>query len=84
MSKQKLSDCEIVDLTHQYAQTRTGRYVAHEAYDEINRQGGEGRQWSKCPNCGDPYPLDQEGAGGGVCSDSCYVSYLAYLNQPGY
>jgi hypothetical protein len=76
-----LSDHEIVAMTQQYTQTHDGKYVAHLAYEEINRQVAEGRQWAKCPNCGNPYPLDKPGATPDTCSQECFDDYVAYLNQ---
>jgi hypothetical protein len=77
-----LSDHEIVAMTQQYDQTHDGEYVTHLAYEEINRQGAAGRQWSKCPNCGNPYPLDKPGANMDTCSSECWDGYVAYVNQP--
>jgi hypothetical protein len=82
MSQEQLTDEELVAMTQQYDQTLQGEYVTHLAYEEINRQGADGRQWAKCPNCGNPYPLDKPGAGDTVCSEVCFQEYLAYLNNP--
>jgi hypothetical protein len=77
-----LTDDEIVAMTQQYTQGRGGGYVCHDAYDEINRQGGEGRQWTKCPNCGNPYPLNKPGANDTTCSSGCWAEYAAYVMNP--
>lgn len=77
----KLTDEEIVAMTQQYTQTHDGKYVTHLAYEEINRQGAEGRQWAKCPNCGNPYPLDKPGANMDTCSQECWDQYAAYINE---
>ena len=77
----KLTDEEIVAMTQQYTQTHDGKYVTHLAYEEINRQGAAGRQRAKCPNCGNPYPLDKPGATPDICSSECALDYLTYLNQ---
>ena len=58
-----------------------GNYVTHLAYEEINRQGAAGRQWAKCPNCGNPYPLDKPGATADICSPKCAAAFLIYLSQ---
>jgi hypothetical protein len=79
---QPLSDPEIVAMTQQYTQTPQGEYVTHLAYEEINRQVAAGRPWAKCPNCGDPYPLDRPGASSGICSKKCHDEYADYLNNP--
>lgn len=75
------SDQELVAMTQQYTQTHDGAYVCHEAYEEINRQVAAGRPWSKCQNCGNPYPMDLEGASssGIHCSDRCYSEAVADL-----
>lgn len=77
----QLSDQELVAMTQQYTQDHDGNYVTHLAYEEINRQGAEGRQWAKCPNCGNPYPLDKPGATPDICSRECHDAYVAYLNE---
>lgn len=82
MSREQLEDHEIVAMTQQYSQDRKGSYVTHVAYEEINRQGEAGRQWAKCPNCGNPFPLDKSGAGGTVCSERCHDQYVDYLMNP--
>jgi hypothetical protein len=54
----------------------------HKVYAEINigiRDRGE--RWSKCANCGDPYPL-VAGSNETVCSDSCADEYSKYLMDP--
>jgi hypothetical protein len=85
MSNDHLEDHELIAMTQQYDQTPDGEYVTHLAYAEINRQGAAGRQWAKCPNCGDPYPLDREGAGDTVCSTKCFDEYLIYVtNESGF
>lgn len=76
-----LEDHEIVAMTQQYTQDHDGNYVTHLAYAEINRQGAAGRQWAKCPNCGNPYPLDKPGATADICSPECAAAFLIYLNQ---
>ena len=78
------SDPELVSMTQQYTQAHSGEYVAHLAYEEINRQVAAGRPWSKCQNCGTPYPMDKEGvsSSGIHCSDSCYNAALADLMNP--
>lgn len=77
----QLTDHELIAMTQQYDTTHGGEYIAHLAYAEINRQGAEGRQWHKCPNCGMPYPLDRPGAGQEGCSRKCFNEYLAYLDD---
>lgn len=55
----------------------------HKMYAEINigvRDRGE--RWSKCANCGDPYRLTEEWNDTTVCSQSCFDSYLEYVNDP--
>lgn len=79
--KDQLDDHELVSMSQQYSQAHDGTYVTHTAYAEINRQVMAGRQWAKCPNCGNPYPLDREGATWEVCSVECYDDYVAYLNE---
>ena len=80
MNKQNLTDAEIVAMTHSYDMTRDGsEYICHLAYKEINRQGAEGRQWAKCPNCGNPYPMDQESAMWDCCSPTCFEQYVKYV-----
>lgn len=81
MPDRNLTDQELVGMTHSYGQTRDGDFVTHLAYEEINRQVAGGRQWAKCPNCGNPYPLDRPGATGDICSRECSDEYLAYLNS---
>lgn len=81
MSQEQPEDHEIVAMTKTYAQTRDGEYVIHLAFAEINRQGAAGRQWTKCPNCGEPYPLDREGSDGTVCSPECFQEYLDYVTR---
>lgn len=52
----------------------------HRMYAAINvgiRDRGE--QWSKCPNCGEPYPLTEEWSSPDICSDPCAKAYTAYL-----
>lgn len=77
--KSAMTDEQLVAMTQQYSQTRNREYVAHEAYKAINEQVKEGRQWAKCPNCGNPYPLDKEGANGTTCSPHCHNEYLDYV-----
>jgi rubredoxin len=85
MSRDQLSDDEIVAMTHSYDLTPGGEYITHLAYQEINRQCATGRQWAKCPNCGNPYPLDKPGASSDVCSDTCFQQYTEYLyNEAGF
>lgn len=79
--REKPTDEQIVVMTQQYDRTRDGEFIVHLAYDEINRQGSEGRQWAKCPNCGNPYPLDKPGAGDTVCSTECFEAYAAYVTN---
>lgn len=79
--KDHLEDDELVAMTQQYSQTYDGDYITHQAYAEINKQVMGGRQWAKCPNCGNPYPLDREGATPDICSAKCYDEYVAYLNE---
>lgn len=55
----------------------------HKMYAEINigvRDRGE--QWSKCPNCGQPYLLTDEDANATTCSKRCWDDYLAYVTNP--
>lgn len=70
----KITDEQLVAMTQQYT-------VAHDAYKEINRQVAEGRQWSKCPNCGNVYPWDRPGSSASACSSACFIQYLAYLTE---
>lgn len=85
MSEHQWSDDEIVAMTHSYDLTPGGEYITHLAYQEINRQGATGRQWAKCPNCGNPYPLDRPGATPDICSDECFQQYTEYLyNEAGF
>lgn len=81
MSASEYTDDELIAMSQQYESTHAGDYIAHLAYAEINRQGSEGRQWHKCPNCGNPYPLDRPGAGQEVCGRQCFDAYVAYLNE---
>jgi hypothetical protein len=84
MSRDQLSDDEIVAMTQQYTQTRDGEYITHLAFWEINRQGATGRQWAKCVNCGNPYPLDKPGGTSGTCGPDCFQQYTEYLfNEAG-
>lgn len=76
-----MEDHELVAMTQQYSQTHDGEYVTHLAYREINEQVAAGRPWAKCPNCGNPYPLDKAGALTGACSPECFEDYLNYLNE---
>ena len=78
----KYTDEELVAMTKQYGLAKNGQYVSHIAYEEINRQGSEGRQWAKCANCGNPYPLSPEWGNDTICSQDCFDSYVAYLNDP--
>lgn len=78
------TDSELITMTKQYTQDLQGNYIAHLAYEEINRQVENGRNWSKCPNCGEPYPLDQEGASMDFCSEGCYIAYVNYLSAEQY
>lgn len=55
----------------------------HKRYAEINigvRDRGE--QWSKCPNCGEPYQLTQDWSDSTVCSEKCGREYEAYIMNP--
>jgi hypothetical protein len=82
VSKEQLSDDEIVAMTHSYDRTPGGEYITHLAYQEINHQGAAGRQWAKCPNCGNPYPLDRPGSNETTCSQRCWDDYAAYVMNP--
>lgn len=73
------TDHELIAMTQQYTISREGKYVTHEAYEEINRQVAGGRPWSKCMDCGNPFPLDKEGASMEFCSAECGDRYSAYL-----
>lgn len=76
------TDEELVLRTKSYDQNPDGTYVSHKAYEEINAQVAAGRAWSKCPNCGDPYPMDREGSNSTTCSRKCFDEYLAYVINP--
>lgn len=57
--------------------------VVHKIYAAINigiRDRGE--RWSKCANCGEPYQLNEEWKDETVCSQSCFQSYLSYVQNP--
>lgn len=78
----KLTDAELVAMTQQYTQDRDGEFVTHVAYREMNRQiAEEGRQWCKCANCGNPYPLSDEWGDMTVCSSGCWADYASYLDD---
>ena len=79
----QLEDHELVAMTQQYGLTHSGAYVCHEAYEEINRQVAAGRPWSKCSNCGNPYPLDKPGSSGTHCSEKCCDEETADLMHAG-
>lgn len=80
MSREQWEDHELVAMTQQYSTTRdTNQYIAHLAYAEISRQCVNGRKWSKCVNCGNPYPMDNYTPSSEVCSEGCAESYLEYL-----
>jgi hypothetical protein len=52
----------------------------HKVYAAINvgiRDRGE--QWSKCPNCGDPYQLTEEWDNATLCSERCVREYTDYI-----
>lgn len=76
----RFTDDEIVSMTQQYSQDQDGNFISHVAYEEINNQVNSGRQWSKCPNCGNPYPLDKEDTSSTYCSSKCAKEYLEYIN----
>lgn len=76
-------DQTLAALSRSKVQLPDGTYVAHRAYEKINEQVKAGRPWAKCPNCGDPYPLDREGADGTMCSTECWDDYAAYVQNPG-
>lgn len=76
-----LSDHEIVAMTQQYTQDHDGNYITHLAYQEINRQVAAGRQWVKCADCGNPYPITEAWSDSTVCSDTCWINYSNYLES---
>lgn len=79
----KYEDHELVAMTQQYTQDHDGNFVTHLAYEEINRQiKEEGRQWCKCANCGNPYPLSDDWGDMTVCSTDCWNDYAAYISNP--
>jgi len=80
-SDRALEDHELIAMTQQYSVDHDGAYVAHIGYAKINEQVAAGRPWAKCSDCGNPYPLDREGASGDFCSFTCHDSYIAYLNK---
>lgn len=52
----------------------------HKVYAAINiRIRDHGEQWSKCPNCGNPYQLTEEWSDPTVCSPECHDAYAAYV-----
>lgn len=75
------TDAELISMTQQYEKTHDGKYIAHLAFGEINKQVSSGRTWAKCANCGNPYPLDRPDCDGTVCSKDCFDQYLAYINS---
>ena len=72
------TDDELVAMTQQYEETHDGAYIAHLAYIEINNQVRLGRPWSKCSNCGNPYPVEVMAD---MCSEECLNQYVDYLNE---
>lgn len=76
-----ITDEQLVAMTQQYDQGRDGNYVAHDGYALINAQVKAGRPWAKCPNCGQPYPLDRPGANESICSPECYDAYVKYVTE---
>lgn len=77
------TDEELIALALSYNRNPDGTFVRHDAYAEINRQVAAGRPWSKCPDCGNVYPMDREGADETTCSVRCRYSYAAYVMNPG-
>lgn len=73
------TDEQLVTLTQRYEVDRSGGYVSHAAYVEINWQVRDGRPWAKCVWCGLPYPLDREGASSTFCSAEHEERELAAL-----
>jgi hypothetical protein len=71
------TDEQLIAMTQQYSLTVDGSYICHEAYELINAQVKAGREWSKCQDCGNPYPLDKEGCTFNHCSKSCEESAIA-------
>jgi hypothetical protein len=56
----------------------------HKMYAEINigiRDRGE--NWSKCPNCGQPYQITPEWDDLTVCSERCANEYTSYVLMRG-
>lgn len=53
--------------------------LGNELIKEDIEQGG---RWSKCANCGDPYPLTEDWTSETVCSNECSSSYADYLMNP--
>jgi hypothetical protein len=76
------TDDELIAMTQQYSLDRDGKFIVHLAYEEINKQVRCGRDWMKCHNCGNAYPLDREGASTAACSEKCFTDYIEYLNNP--
>lgn len=78
-----VTDDQIVVMTQQYTVTRDGEaYICHLGYEEINRQVKNGRPWSKCMDCGTPFPLDSaEAIGSDFCSTQCEYLTLDYMNN---
>jgi hypothetical protein len=73
----KRSDFELREAAKSYDIDDDGNYVRHLAYVEINEQVKAGRPWSKCPNCGNVYPV--ETGNDTTCSIVCWNEYAAYV-----
>lgn len=70
---------ELRAMTQQYSQDKGGKYVAHLAYEEINRQAvEEGVPWNKCQDCGNVYVVGrQKGSTSVHCSSMCEAAAIA-------